>query len=279
MVRLSQRFSRSPAGHPAWSARRTTRWGAARRYSLAWLGVALVGSQKGCATQSAQSAEESRWKDWHVDLALRGSHPKLADTKQLLDRRLDLPLRIDVFHVFDQPYTPLDRRTDLGLGGFYVGLGKQPSDRFVWTWYVGGGAGRDINHQRFLNTRLDVDFHYACYCTGVTGEYYPWRVPEPAAAKSLQEILSRSRPFVLAGLEAGYVSGKGEGSYLFSGVRLYHDEVKVRDWLAATEVGLGWAFPLGEHFSLNLRGGYRFYFTRPDEYDGWTWVTALRYRF
>lgn len=254
--------------------RRGRRW-----HPLVLLSAVFFGSQWGCATPTAPSAEKPRRENGHIDIAMRGSYPKLASTNQILDRRLDLPLKIDVLHVFDEPYTPFDRRADLGLATFYLGLGRQPSDHFVWTWYLGGGMDQDINHQRFLNTRLKVDFRYGYYYTGVTGEYYPWGVPESVAANALRDLFSKSRPFFLFGFETGYVSGEGEGDYLVSGAQIYHDEEKVRDWLAAVDLGLGWAFPLSEHLSFNLQGGYRFHFTRPDEYNGWAWVTAIRYRF
>jgi hypothetical protein len=210
---------------------------------------------------------------------MRGSYPKLAATAQQLDRRLDVPLRLDWLRVFDEPYTPLDRRADLGLATWYAGLGRQPSDRFIWTWYLGGGMAQDINHQRFLNALLKVDFRYGYYYTGIAGEYYPWPLPDADHRKSLQDLLSNSRPFVLGGLETGYVSGEGEGDYKVSGAVLYHDEQKVRDWLTSINLGLGWAFPISDHLSLNISGDYRFHLYRPDEYNGWTWTTALRFRF
>lgn len=229
----------------------------------------------GCST--SPSTEKST--PWHIDLAMRGSHPKLASTAQQLDRRLDQPLKIDWANVFDEPYTPIDRRTDLGLATWYVGVGRQPCAHFIWTFYLGGGLDQDINHQRFLNTRLEVDFRYGYYYTGLAGEFYPWALPEPSDDRPLHDILGESRPFLLGGIEAGYVSGEGEGDYRVTGVTLWHDELKVRDWLTSINLGAGWSFPISQHLALTISGDYRFHAYRPDEYNGWNWTTALRIRF
>ena len=218
-------------------------------------------------------------KRWHLDLAFRGSHNKFASTKQQLDRRLDLPLKTDVFGVFDYPYTPIDRKTDLGMTTWYAGVGREENTHLVWTYYVGAGAGKDINHQRFLYQTLEVDFKYGYYYTGITAEYYPWEVPAVPAAPSWEQRLRTSRPFLLAGFESGYVSAEGEGDYTVSGVNAYHDELKIRDWLFSCLLGLGWALPLDDHWSINLSGDYKFHFYRPEEYNGWNVTTAVRYRF
>ena len=218
-------------------------------------------------------------KRWHLDLAFRGSHNKLASTKRQLDRRLELPLRTDVFGVFDRPYTPIDRKTDLGFSTWYAGVGREENTHLVWTYYVGAGAGKDINHQRFLYQTLEVDFKYGYYYTGITAEYYPWEVPAVPAAPSWEQRLRTSRPFLLAGFESGYGSAEGEGDYTVSGVNTYHDELKIRDWLFSCLLGLGWALPLDDHWSINLSGDYKFHFYRPEEYNGWNVTTAVRYRF
>ncbi len=227
----------------------------------------------------AERPSDDPGKPWHIDLAMRGSYTKLGSTAQQLDRRLDLPLMLDVFHVFDEPYTPLDRRTDLGLTTWYVGAGRQESEYVVWTWYIGGGMGQDLNHQRFFNFSLEVDFRYGYYYTGVTAEIYPWRVPQTDAGMDWTGRLRASRPFLLAGFETGYVSAEGEGDYKMGRVLVYHDEQKIRDWLAGIIVGAGWSFPLSERWSVNLMGDYTFHFYRPEEYNGWNWITAIRYTF
>lgn len=217
--------------------------------------------------------------NWHIDVAMRGSYPKLASSKRQLDRRLDLPLRLDWAGVFDEPYTPLDRKTDLGLTTWYLGAGRQESEHFVWTVYAGGGAGQDLNHQRFLFTQLKVDFHYAYYFTGFTAEYFPWPIPDAVPDAPWTVRLGASRPYLLTGVETGYVNAEGEGDYKVSGALVYHDEQKVRDWLASVAVGAGWSIPFTDHWSLNLSGDYRFHAYRPNEYNGWNWTTAVRYRF
>ncbi len=220
-----------------------------------------------------------REKPWHLDLAQRGSYTKLASTKQQLDRRLDLPLQTDFLHVFDEPYTPVDRKSDLGFTTWYVGLGRQECEYLVWTCHLGGGLGQDLDHQRFLNSTLEVDFRYAYLYAGVTAELYPWRVPRPMSPMTWSQRLSASRPFLLTGFETGYLSAEGEGEYKFAGIPAYHDDQKVRDWLASVLVGAGWSLPLTDRWSIKITGDYTFHFYRSEEYNGWNWVTALRYTF
>jgi len=244
---------------------------------------ALLLACLGCRTAElgtdAVSTEASHAKRWHLDAAMRGGYTKLASTKQTLDRRLDIPMRLDWLHVFDEPYTPLDRRSDQGFGSWYLGLGRTESDSFVWTWYAGGGMAQDLNHQRFLNANLKIDFRYAFVYTGVVGEYYPWRVPAAEDGMTWLGRFQASRPFLTAGVETGYVSAEGEGDYKVTGATLYHDELKIRDWLASLNLGVGWSLPISDHWSLNLSGDYRFHVYRPEEYNGWNWTTCVRYHF
>ena len=231
------------------------------------------------APNAADHASRRPNKRWHADLAIRNSYPKLDSTRQQLDRRMDLPLKLDVLGVFDRPYTPIDRKSDQGFTSWYAGVGRQENPRFLWTYYVGGSTGEDINHGRFLTQTLEVDFEYGHYYTGVSAEYYPWEVPAIHTTPSWEERLLASRPFLLAGLESGYIRSEGEGDYAIAGMTVYHDELKVRDWLFSCMVGLGWALPLNDRWSINLSGDYRFHFYRPEEYNGWNLTTGVRYRF
>lgn len=230
---------------------------------------------------STDSAHDSRRPPgrWHADFAFRNSYPRLNSTRQQLDRRLDLPLRLDAALVFDEPYTPLDRRSDFRLTSWHAGVGRQESTRVIWTYYAGGGWGKDLNHQRFLFETLEVDFEYVYAYTGFMAEYYPWEVPAVPSAATLENCLRASRPFLHAGLESGYVSAEGEGDFKVAGMNVYHDEQKVRDWLFSIAVGMGWAFPLNDRWSIILSGDYRFQFYRPEEYSGWNLTTGIRYRF
>lgn len=231
------------------------------------------------ASTTADHATQRLMKSWHADLAIRNSYPKLNSTQQQLDRRMDRPLKLDTLGVFDRPYTPIDRRSDRGFTSLYVGFGRQENTRFLWTYYFGGSSGKDINHGRFLFQTLEVDFKYNFYYTGISAEYYPWEIPLIHATPSWEERLMASRPFLLTGLESGYVSSEGEGDYDIAGINIYHDELKVRDWLFSCKVGLGWALPLNDRWSINLSGDYKFHFYRPEEYNGWNFTTGIRYRF
>lgn len=161
-------------------------------------------------------------KRWHLDLGIRNSYPKLDSAQKQLNLRMDVPLMFDVFGVFDRPYTPIDRRSDQGYTSLYGGIGRQENTRFLWTYYFGGSSGKDINHGRFLLQTLEVDFKYHFYYTGVSAEYYPWEIPSIHATPSWEQRLLASRPFLLAGLESGYVGSKGEGDYRIAGITAYH---------------------------------------------------------
>lgn len=244
----------------------------------------------GCASQDA--ARTSRGiglpddvgaiqsaKEWHVDMGFRWIHPKLSATEQALDRRLDGPLRLDVLGVFSHPETPIDRKTNLGLGTPYLGLGRRESDRLMWTAYVGGGAWRDRTSQQVAGTSLSVRFRYALYFAGVSAEYYPWGTPRYGSDLTRSESLKRTRPFVLAAVETAFVNARAAGDFSVLGVNLYKDSQGVRDWLFSARVGLGVAIPLDDHWSLNLIGDYAFHLYRPEEYNSWHMSTSLRYSF
>ncbi len=218
-------------------------------------------------------------RPWHVEFGYHGSHTKLAETKRMLDRRLDIPMKFDVLDVFHHPDTPLDRKSNLSLASIYLAVGRQESDWFVWNLQIGGGGASDQTHQRFLNANLEVSFRYALAYTSLMAEIYPWSVPAPLDEMNWTQRLSASRPFVVTGLQTGYVNGEGQGHYSIAPFRIYGDRERIRDWITAYVAGVGWALPLDGHWTLQLIGDYRFHFYRPDEYDSWTVTTGLRYNF
>lgn len=226
-----------------------------------------------------EPAAEELARPWHVDLGSRISYVKLQETDQTLDRKLDLPLRLDVFGVFDHPTTPLDRKTDFALNSIFLGLGRMESDRFVWSIYGGAAAGSDKSSQRFLTTELDVRFRYGFYYLGAQLEFYPWRIPDPVPQTAgFSERLRAGRPFVLTGFETAFVNGTGAGDYRVLGLSMYADSAHIRDWLFSVPLGVGWSIPLSDRCSLQLMGDYRFHFYRPQEFNGWHLMTALRLR-
>jgi hypothetical protein len=224
------------------------------------------------------AAQPERTKPWHFDLGWRTSIPRLQWTDQMLDRRLDLPLKLDWLGVFDHPETPLDRKTDLKLGSVFFGIGRTESEHILWSIYGGAGADSDATNQRFLATTLDVRFRYGFYYLGALMEYYPWKIPQPASADGPDGRLRSGRPFLFTGLDTAYISGSGKGDYRIAGQLIYRDAVHVRDWLVNVPVGLGWSAPLSARWSLIIMGGYRFHFYRPEEYNGWDIATQLRCR-
>jgi len=231
------------------------------------------------ATDNGDDSAAATDSRWHFDVGLRVGHTRLRSTKQQLDRRLDLPMKLDIFNVFHSPQTPIDRKSEMGLNTIYLGAGFQQSDWLIWDFYVGGGAGKDGEHQRFANLNLDVEFEYAHIYTGVQCEMYPWGTPDYLNHLDWDQRLRASRPYIMTGFETGYVDGAGRGHFSVAPIRIYEDEVNVRDWLFSYLLGLGWAIPVDENLSFNISTHYSFHFYRPEEYNSWNFVTALRYRF
>ncbi len=273
------------------SFRKTRRRGTASlAFVLAWANYTASQSLAGDdtdrwfrLTSEVAPDEESRIhstdrKPWHFEFGFRESYPKLAETRRILDQRLNGPLTFDVLDFFDEPETPIDRKSDFLLTTFYVGAGRQESDWLVWTLYVGGGVGRDHDHQRVGIVNLEASFKYAYVFTGATAEIYPWRVPRREDFEDWRQRLSASRPFLTTGFETGYLSAEGRGNWNIAPLpRMYQDKVQVRDWITSLNLGLGWHLPISRSWSIVLMGDYRFHFYRPDEYNGWTLTTALRY--
>ncbi len=216
---------------------------------------------------------------WHFDLGLRIGDTKLGSAKQKLDRRLDTPLKLDVLGVFHSPKTPLDRKTDLGLNTFYVGVGRAERDWLVWTAYLGAGLGSDDEHQRFLNFNLSTKFHYQTYYAGLSAELYPWGRPRYRDNSNWINRLRATRPFFVTGFETGYVNATAKGRFAIAPLRLYEDHENIRDWLFSGFIGTGLGVPIDERWSLNLATYYSYHLYRPEEYNTWNFVTTLRYSF
>lgn len=215
---------------------------------------------------------------WHLDVGTRTSILKLDEADRALDRRLDLPMKLDVLGVYRHPDTPLDRNTNLGLTTLYLGVGRRESNRITWTAYAGGGAWSDKTRQNALNTVLDVRFRYAAYYAGVNVEFHPWGYAVGRADMTWTQRIEESRPFVLTSLETGYVSAEGKGYLSLASIRLYSDSKKIRDWTFSWLLGLGLEVPMDQRWSFNFSGGYRFHFYRPDQYNGWDITSVMRYR-
>jgi len=222
---------------------------------------------------------KSRAEGWHLDLGFRWNQPKLGETRELLDRRLDGPLSLDWMHGFERPYTPLDRKTDWGFASAYLGFGREVNDWLIWNVSAGFSAGKDTNHDRVFLSTLDVDFKYRFFFIGTNVEVYPWKIPRVEPGMSFAQRVRASRPYILTGFETGYVHADGEGVYRVLWLPAYRDQAHIRDLVGSYLIGLGWDFPLSERFSLNVSGDYKFHFHRPDEYNGWNLITGLRYKF
>jgi len=204
-----------------------------------------------------------RDKFWYLDVGFRVSHTRLESTNDQINKRLELPQKFDIFGLFNNPYTPLDRKTDGGLATAYIGIGRRETDWLTWNFYLGGGIGGDHNHQRWLNANYNVNFDYAGYYTGVTADIYPWGLPEYRDFSDWKQRLRASRPYLLTGFELGYIRAKGWGNYKLAPLTLYADEVKIRDWLASYLLGIGWELPLNQRWSFMWSGHYSFHFLPP----------------
>ena len=232
------------------------------------------------APKDMKASDDARkTSNWHFDFGLRVGHTRLGSTKQQLDRRLDLPMKLDIFGIFDSPETPMDRKSELGLNTIYLGAGFQQSDWMIWNFYLGGGAGKDSDHQRVANLNLSVDFHYAHIYTGVQCEMYPWGLPDYLNNLDWYQRLQASRPYIMTGFESGFVDAGGRGDFSVAPFKIYEDEVTVRDWLFSYLLGAGWAIPINDRMSVNLSTHYSFHFYRPEEYNTWNFVSTLRFRF
>lgn len=224
-------------------------------------------------------ADERSDNFWYLDLGFRMGITRLNSTKQQLDRRLDLPRKLDVWGIFDDPYTPMDRKSDFALTTAYIGVGRRETEWLTWNFYFGSGVGGDHNHDRRLNLNQVVNFDYALYYTGLTVDIYPWGLSERGQYINFKEHLRASRPYLLTGMEIGYLRAKGWGHFAIAPFRIYSDEQKVRDWLFSWLLGFGWEFPINERWVYNMQIHYTFHAYRPEEFNGWNLTYAFRYEF
>ncbi len=216
---------------------------------------------------------------WYIDVGFRSGYTNLGWAKRQLDRRLDLPLKLDTFGIFSSPTTPIDRKSEFALTTQYIGLGRRETEWLTWNFYVGGASGSDKNHQRWLNLNLEANFNYTLIYTGLTADIYPWGVPKYRNYLDLREQLRASRPYLLTGVEVGYLRAKGWGHFAAAPVTLYSDKQKISNWLFAWLIGAGWEFPLNDRWAYNISLHYTFHLYRPEEYNGYNAIFAFRYRF
>ena len=216
---------------------------------------------------------------WYLDLGFRMGVTRLHSTEHRLDRRLQDPLKLDLLHVFERPVTPIDRKSEFGLTTGYVGIGRRETNWLTWNFYFGSGVGEDRFHDRWLTANLDVNFKYAFYYTGMTVDIYPWGLSQRGRYVSFKEHLKAGRPYLLTGIEVGYLKARGGGYMALSPVPLYQDDQKVEDWLLSYLLGCGWEVPINDRWAFDLSVHYTFHFYRPEEYNGWNLTYALRYRF
>jgi len=218
-------------------------------------------------------------RKWHVDMGIQTSFSKLSSTEQKLDRQLDWPLRVDVLNVFTRPRTPIDRKSTFSLNTIYFALGKRVSDRVIINGYLGFAPGVDRDHQQFLIADLRINFKYSSYLIGLQAEYYPWGFPRYHNDTDWEKRIDASRLYFYSAILTGYLSAEGTGRYKLFNVNVYQDSIKVRDWIFAGIVGMGWSIPISDRWSIQLTGDYSFHAYRPEEYNGWRITTGLRFRF
>ncbi|MFH0982125.1 MAG: hypothetical protein V2A79_11355 [Planctomycetota bacterium] len=216
---------------------------------------------------------------WYLDLGFRMGITRLHSTEDRLDRRLNDPLKLDAFGVFEHPTTPIDRKSDFALTTAYIGIGWRETEWLTWNFYLGSGVGGDRDHQRWLNSNLEVNFDYALYYTGMTVDVYPWGLARRGRYADFKEHLKAGRPYLVTGIEIGYLRARGWGHFALAPITLYSDSQRIEDWLFSYLVGCGWEVPINERWAFNLSVHYTFHFYRPEEYNGWNVTYALRYRF
>lgn len=216
---------------------------------------------------------------WYLDLGFRMGITRLSSTKARLDRRLDLPRKVDVFGVFKNPMTPIDRKSEFGLTTSYIGIGRRETEWLTWNFYFGGGVGGDRDSQRWLTANQEVNFDYAMYFTGVTVDIYPWGLSQRGRYVNMKEQFKASRPYLVTGIEIGYLRARGWGHFALAPFRIYSDSQRIEDWLFSYLIGFGWEVPLNERWSFSLQVHHTFHLYRPEEYNSWNLTHALRYRF
>ncbi|MCG3131052.1 MAG: hypothetical protein FLDDKLPJ_01827 [Phycisphaerae bacterium] len=217
---------------------------------------------------------------WYLDVGFRLGQVRLEETSKKLDLRLDPLLALDAVGLFDEPYTPRNRKTDWGMTTQYLGIGRRETDWLTWNFYLGYGFGGDVNHDRVALINIDVDFQYNFIFTGLTTDLYPWGKPKHANYPNWRQRFQASRPFLLSGVEIGYVRARGRGYVgLAPLVKIYKDTQSIEDWLFSYLIGLGWELPIDDRCSFAASIHYTFHFYRPEEYNGYNITTAFRYRF
>ncbi|MCK4658903.1 MAG: hypothetical protein KAV82_05215 [Phycisphaerae bacterium] len=216
---------------------------------------------------------------WYLDLGFRMGMTRLHGTERKLERRVRDPMKVDVLGVFVSPVTPLDRKSEFALTTAYIGIGRRETEWLTWNFYFGTGVGGDRDHQRWATANLEVNFKYALYYTGMTVDIYPWGLSRRGCYVNFAEHLKAGRPYLVGGIEIGYLRAKGSGHFALAPLTLYADEQKIRDWLFSFLVGFGWEVPINERWAFNLSTHYTFHLYRPEEYNGWNVTYALRYRF
>ena len=216
---------------------------------------------------------------WYLDMGFRMGVTRLHGTKNRLDRRLDLPRKIDVLGVFESPVTPIDRKSELGLTTSYIGIGRRETEWLTWNFYLGLGVGGDRDRQRWLNANQIVNFDYGMYYTGMTVDIYPWGLTQRGRYANVKEQLKAGRPYFVTGIEIGYLRARGWGHFAIAPVRIYSDSQRIEDWLFSYLIGFGWEVPINERWAFSLQVHHTFHFYRPEEYNSWNVTHALRYRF
>jgi hypothetical protein len=223
--------------------------------------------------------EEKDDRFWYLDLGFRMGVTRLHETKQRLDRRLGVPRKLDFLGVFEDPETPMDRKSDFALTTAYIGIGRRETEWLTWNFYFGTGMGGDKDHQRKLNLNQELNFEYGIWYSGLTVDIYPWGLSQRGRFRDYREQLRASRPYVVTGFELGYVRARGWGEFSLAPLKIYSDSQRVEDWLFSYLIGFGWELPLNDRWALNLQTHYTFHFYRPEEYNGWNVTYAFRYQF
>jgi hypothetical protein len=227
---------------------------------------------------ACSDARSPRYR-WHVDLGFRIGLPRLEETRALLAKRLDIPLKLDLPDVFQRPRTPVEQRDDLALDAVQIGIGRRMNDWLRLNVHAGGTVGDQRKRQRAADLALNTNFSYVLLYADVTAELYPWGIPDERPFRDLWDRFRASRPFVVTGFEVAYLRADADGRLKLEPLTLYRDEIHVRDWLVDYLLGVGWEVPISTHWSFDLAGYYSFHFYRSAEYSGWNVLAALRYRF
>lgn len=205
--------------------------------------------------------------------------PQLHESHHQVNRYLDRTL--GWAPGFSSPREFYDFRRSGQLLLAYAAGGYTATEWLDLTFEMGGWGGelKDTSGPLFLGS-LDTHFDYTTLFAQVGTRVYPVGRPEISGGSDPAAVLSGARPFLYQSF--GTTRAESAGTAMLGPRGFPHLlEISLRrsDWIPTYKLGAGLEIPLDEHLSLITYGGYNFYFSRRDEFNGFSLTVAARLRF